>query len=454
MTNGSGGRQRSSIFGGLLLILLGLLFLFERFHPGFEIGHLFRVYWPLLLILWGVAKLIDYLLARQRGDGRPPLLSGGEAALLVLVVFVLIGMSLWQWGRRAMPNIDTHFDFLNERATQSRELPAKAIAPGARVTVTTNRGDITIHVGQGNDLRVLANESASGPNDSAAQERLKAVDVAIEPTSDGYDIHPSGEDYSNGHVSVGLDIELPKQTNVSANSNHGDINVSGVAGSVMAEALDGDVEIHDCGGDVSATGRRGDVRVTGITGNVTIGGSGGDLELGDISGNATIGGQFSGSVRVRNVAKLTRIALPNAQLQLANMTGRLEFDSDHIEISDVGGAAKIETSNKDVEAENVAGALNIQDVHGTVTASDSQAPMQNISISNVSGEVDLTLPGHSNFQISAISQSGKVQSDFEAPSLQLDNGSNMGRLTGRIGTGGPSISVTTTYGTIYLRKSS
>ncbi|MGH9683055.1 MAG: DUF4097 family beta strand repeat-containing protein [Candidatus Acidiferrales bacterium] len=454
MTNGNGGRQRNSIFGGLLLILLGLLFLFERFHPGFEIGHLFRVYWPLLLILWGVAKLIDYLLARQRGDGRPPILSGGEAALLVLVVFVLIGMSLWQWGRRAIPNLGTNFDFLNQRASQSRELPPKAIAPGARVTVTTNRGDIAIHVGQGSDLRVLANESASGPNDSAAQERLRNVNVMIEPTSDGYNIHPSGEDYSNGHVSVRLDIELPKQTSVSANSNHGDISISGLAGGVRAESLNGDVEIHDCGGDVSATGHQGDVRVTGITGNVTIGGSGGDLELGDISGNASIGGQFSGDVRVRNVAKLTRIALPNAQLALTNMTGRLELDSDHIEISDVGGAAKIATSSKDVDAENVAGALDIQDVHGTVKASDSQAPTQNISISNVSGEVDLTLPRNSSFQISATSTSGEVRSDFEAPSLQLDNGSNVGRLVGRIGTGGPSISIATTYGTIHLHQSS
>ncbi len=56
----SNGRPyRSSLFAGLLLILLGVIFFLDRIHPGFEIGRLIRLYWPLLLILWGVAKLLD-----------------------------------------------------------------------------------------------------------------------------------------------------------------------------------------------------------------------------------------------------------------------------------------------------------------------------------------------------------------------------------------------------------
>src|SRR5271168_554046 len=95
MTNGT--RQRSSILTGLLLIALGFLFLLQRFEPHLGIGHLVRRYWPLLLIVWGIAKLIDHFTTSRTGEGRPPILSGPEAALLIVIVAVLVGMSFSDW---------------------------------------------------------------------------------------------------------------------------------------------------------------------------------------------------------------------------------------------------------------------------------------------------------------------------------------------------------------------
>ena len=88
--------QRSSIFAGVLLIFLGALFLLHRFDPELGIGHLIGRYWPVLLIVWGIAKLVDHLSAQRTGRARPPVLSGGEAALLVLLVVVLS----WNLGGR------------------------------------------------------------------------------------------------------------------------------------------------------------------------------------------------------------------------------------------------------------------------------------------------------------------------------------------------------------------
>jgi len=47
-----------------------------------------------------------------------------------------------------------------------------------------------------------------------------------------------------------------------------------------------------------------------------------------------------------------------------------------------------------------------------------------------------------------------VQSDFEDASLKLANESDTGRINGTVGSHGPHITLTTSYGTIYLRKSS
>ena len=68
-------QRRRSIFPGLLLIVLGLIFLLHRIDPAFGIGHLARIYWPFLIIVWGIAKLIDHFAAQSNGQLRPPLLS-------------------------------------------------------------------------------------------------------------------------------------------------------------------------------------------------------------------------------------------------------------------------------------------------------------------------------------------------------------------------------------------
>jgi len=448
------GSQRRSIFSGLLLILLGTLLLLARFHPDFAIWHLFWRYWPVLIILWGIAKLIDNMMAHQSGQVRPPIITGGEAALLVLAIFVFIGMGIYAKVRERHPDLNIDIGFFNHQATQSQELSAKVIPAGSRVTVTTVRGSITVHTDEGPDLRVSVNETADGATDTAARDRLKTLKVVIEQTSSGYTVHPLNLEDSGGHVTVDLDVILPKKTSLNANSSRGDINISGVTGTVIAAAQNGSVEIHNSGSDVTAQLDSGDARIDQIGGSVRVTGRGNEIEVNDVTGDAALEGEFFGPIRVRNVTKTTHYASQKADLTLVRLTGRLELDSGDINISDVGGLAKLRTHDKDVDVENVAGRLDITDTHGSVKVAYTQPPREQISIANESGDVDLTLPSRSQFEISAVCSSGDVQSDFEDPSLSLNNDTNTGRLTGKVGTGGPKIQIATTYGTIYLHKSS
>ncbi len=452
MSNGL--RQRNSIFGGLLLILLGVLFLLARFNPDLRMWHLFWRYWPVLIILWGIAKLIDNVSAQHAGQTRPPLLTGGEAALLILVVLVLAGMGIYSRVREKMPDLNINMDLFDHKATQSQELPPKTIPAGSRVTVSTGRGSITVHVGDGNDLRVNVNETATADSDSGAQDRLKSIKVVIEKTGDGYSVHPANSSDNGEQATADLDVTIPAKTSLTANTNHGDINISGVSGAVTAATQHGDIEIHDAGSDVTAQLQSGDARISNISGNLRVTGRGNEIEVNDVAGDATFEGEFFGPIRVRNVTKTTHYASEKADLTLVRMTGRLELDSGEIDVSDVGGSAKLSTHDKDMDVENVAGRLDIADTHGTIKVSYSQVPRADVNIANESGEVDLTLPSESKFQISAVSSSGEVQSDFDDSTLKLDNENGMGRLSGNVGTPGPKISIATSYGTIYVRKSS
>ena len=450
----NGGPQRSSIFSGLLLVVLGILFLLARFHPDLGIWHLFWRFWPVLIILWGIAKLVDHFGAQRAGESRPPLLTGGEAALLILIVFVLAGMGIYTKIREKHPDMNIDLDIFNHKSSQSEELPPKTIPAGAHVMVTTALGNIVAHVGDGNDLRVSVTETAEASNESAAEELLKSLKVVIEQTRDGYSVHPVNQEADNGHVSVDFDVTLPKSVSLAADSRHGDVSISGLAGAVTATTQTGNIEVHNIGSDVFAQLTKGDARIDDISGSVHISGRGNEIELNDVAGDATVQGEFFGPVRIRNVTKTTHYTSQAGDLTLSHLTGRLELDSGDITVSDVGGFAKLATHDKDIEVENVAGRLDIAGTHGDIKVIYAQPPREEINIANGTGEVDVTLPAKSTFEISATSRSGDIQSDFEAPGLKPADDNGTGRLTGKVGASGPKISIVTSYGTIYLRKSS
>src|ERR1700685_3335458 len=79
---------RRPFAGPLVLIILGLVFLLGNMHliSWERLGTLFAHYWPLLLILWGVIKLIEYQQAQR--DGVPARGIGAGGIFLVIAIVV------------------------------------------------------------------------------------------------------------------------------------------------------------------------------------------------------------------------------------------------------------------------------------------------------------------------------------------------------------------------------
>jgi len=50
--------KSDSLVNGLAVTILGVLFLLERFEV-LTVGHVFRTYWPLFLVFFGVCKLLE-----------------------------------------------------------------------------------------------------------------------------------------------------------------------------------------------------------------------------------------------------------------------------------------------------------------------------------------------------------------------------------------------------------
>ena len=78
-------RSAGVIFWGLTLIAIGGLLLAHNMGYDIHAWPYILRYWPALLIGWGLLKFVDYFRFRHAGDNRP-LFSGGEIALLILVI--------------------------------------------------------------------------------------------------------------------------------------------------------------------------------------------------------------------------------------------------------------------------------------------------------------------------------------------------------------------------------
>src|SRR5580704_2743994 len=263
MTNG--GQARSSPLAGLLLILLGALFLLDRFDRVLGIGYIARRYWPVLLILWGIAKLIDRFDARRRAEVPGRLLTGSEAALLVLLFIVLSAFGLKDWFRDRYPNLDMEIAPFDQRSSVSEELATRSVAAQAHITLRTIRGNIAIHTAEGTGMHVRINKSVSASTDSAAQKEMNETVVVIDQTADGYSVHPTklGD---RSPVTVDLDVVLPRAVSLTARTDRGDISISGITGSVDAGTRRGDIEIRDADSDVRAELQNGNARVGNVAG--------------------------------------------------------------------------------------------------------------------------------------------------------------------------------------------
>ena len=306
----NGIRRRGSIFVGLLLVVIGVIFLLDRFDPAFGLGHLIRRYWPVLIILWGVAKLIDHIAAQKTGEARAPLLSGGEAALMIVLAFVLAGFGFRDWIREHYPDFNIELPPFHQSYSQSHQLTAQTIPSGAHVTIDTGPGDISIRGTDGNELQVGVKEVAWAPSQSRANDLMRNVNVVIEQDGNVYRVHPVRRYDFHPRVGVNLDVALPKTASIEVHTDRGDIQVSGITGSVAVRTGGGDVDVHDTGSDVTVDLQEGNAKISGVSGNVKLTGRGGDVDVRKISGDATIQGAYVGSIRASDIGKTLRCASP------------------------------------------------------------------------------------------------------------------------------------------------
>jgi uncharacterized protein DUF2154/cell wall-active antibiotic response 4TMS protein YvqF len=85
--------ERPPLVFPIVLIVVGALFLYANYRPGFDAWYVLRTYWPLILIFVGLAKIFDSTRAHRSEAASTESGSIGPtvgAVLFLVVVFILI----------------------------------------------------------------------------------------------------------------------------------------------------------------------------------------------------------------------------------------------------------------------------------------------------------------------------------------------------------------------------
>ncbi|HTZ32898.1 MAG TPA: DUF4097 family beta strand repeat-containing protein [Methylomirabilota bacterium] len=442
----AGTQARSSgLFNGLVLITVGVLLLLHNYGH-LELGEFFRHWWPLLIVFWGIIKLFERTVGKQFGGGA---ISAGEL-LLVFGMLALMGVVVaHDYVKTKVEDLDIGGDnYSYDLDVSPKDVPAQG-----HILVRTIRGDITVRGSDDNQIRVTAKKNAKTWSENEADHLAKPVTVEIAKNGDGFEVQPTGYDTSDNRISVDMEISLPKKSALTVKTEKGDIVVSDQMADITITNQNGDVEVRNTVGDVSVEMRKGDVKVSDTKGDVKVSGKGGEIDVSTASGSLTVEGDFYGPVRADKIAKGVRMVSPRTDLTVSALNGHLEAGSGNIDLIDAGGNVTLRTRDNEVNVENPGGKVDVENRNAQTSVRFSNAPKDDVQITNSSAEVSLTLPGNSSFEIEADCRNCDIDSEFG--SLQpTKTQSGDSHLAGKSGSGkGPKVTVKTSYGNVAVRKS-
>ena len=452
MPNGSSPtRPRTTgVFSGLLLIVFGFLILLHNYGH-LQLGGIFKHWWPLIFIFWGATKLYERTLAQRQGRSAG-WITPGEVFLVIGLMIVVLGVIAVEEAPHLFEGMDINFG--GEPYSFPIDIDPQPIAPNPRILIRGGRGTITVRSSDEPTLRITGQKAIRTFSEADAQKRSAPIEIQAIKVGDGYEIHPAGFDLSDSRISVDMDVVVPKKSTVIVHNERGDVNISDMANDVTVSTQQGDVEINDTTGNVDVTLQKGDVKATDTKGDVKVSGHGGSVEVVDVSGSLTVDGEFYSSVRADKIAKGVRFISQRSDLTLTQLGGHFEKTSGNLEIADAPGNLTSRTKNVSVSLENVTGRIVLDNINGAIELQFSNAPKEDITISNERASITLSIPSSSSFDIQADCRSCDIDSEFTGSGLKAtrtEKGDS--HLEGKYGSArGPRIILKSSYDSIQIRK--
>lgn len=394
-----------------------------------------------------------------------------------------------------------------QSSEQSRELhETYDLAPGGVISVKNTSG--YIRVTSWSEDRVKVDAVKRGRRDEDAGR------VGIQVTSspgrpdriDIRTIYPRGGADS---LSVDYDLKVPRGAVLNAlTTTSGEIAVYDQVASVTANSTSGPITVRDVAGDATLSSSAGEITAGRIGGLLVATATAGNLVIGEVT-RALNARCNNCNITARGLRSDATVRTANGSIELERIGGRVNAESmnGRIRINDVGGEVIARSYSNSITVANARGfvaadALNgnvtvraagdgasASSVSGSVEISDSKGRIEakatngSILLNNIDGKdvsaktanggvlftgrfyesgrylffsangnVVLTLPPESNFNLTIKSDNGSINTEFP---LKLEPGAQLGGrgpIAGVVGKGGADVQAMSANGTVHIKK--
>jgi hypothetical protein len=252
------------------------------------------------------------------------------------------------------------------------------------------------------------------------------------------------------------------------NTNGGGIEAQNIAGHVDAESGGGSIRLDDVGGNVTARTAGGEVRLGRISGSVRCFSGGGSIQAmhaGRQSWFETAGGEIyigetRGPLYASTAGGNIHIGRAGASVSARTAGGRIEVD--HAEGIVVAGnsagsihvgtaqGVRCESTGGSIRLKGSAGALRaVTDIGSILAELLPGLAIQDSVLATGAGDITVYIPSNLALTIKALNESGRAgQIVSEFVEIPVRRSGAEGTLNG----GGPVLTLTSSSGTIYLRR--
>jgi hypothetical protein len=291
------------------------------------------------------------------------------------------------------------------------------VADGGTLRLDGAIGDIKVVTG-GNGVAIEVIRKARGKRgDDRLREhhidfKQSGNDVIIDSDYDDDDSSWSWLRFSDDYE-VQWNIRVPAHYNVNVKTSGGGIDLADIGGTADANTSGGDIKTGQLSGDATLNTSGGSIRVAGATGDLIAHTSGGSIEIGDTTG--PVEAKTSGG---------------------------------SITLARVGGKVLARTSGGGIRVEDAMGSVDASTSGGSITARLSRQPQGDSRLSTSGGSVTVNIAGGLNLELDARASGGGVTSDLP---ITVQGTQDDDSLRGRIGTGGPKLTLRTSGGGIRVR---
>ena len=449
--------RRRSFAGPVVLIILGIVFLLGNLHmlSWMRLGTLFAHYWPLLLILWGVIKLIEYQQAQRDGVPARGIGAGGIFLVIVIVVCGLIATQAsrfnWEDVRNNMGIDDGDLDNMFGQTYNFDAHLEQDISPSVTsLRVNNDHGAVRVNVADDNKITVVVRKRVGAENQSDADKYNSQTNPTITTSGGSLTLDAKTQAAGDHSVQSDLDISIPRKMALQITSRKGDVSVTGRDGAVEISGQHGDVSVEDVTGNVKLSLEKSSAKVEQITGDVHISGRLNEISVTDVKGGAQLEGEFQESVKLARISKNVSFKSSRTDMEFSRIDGDLDLDSDDLHADQVTGPVHLTTRSKQIRLTDVSGDLRLQNDNGVVEV--SMRSLGNVHIDSRNGDVQLNVPDKAGFRLDARTRDGEIQSDF--PGLKIDNGEHEATASGIVGNAASHIVINNEHDGIEIRKAS